>query len=253
MKLSNKILIAAYSVFILLTFITMVKLKNATSEFWKTQTIGNMKWVSLEFPLQDFNQLEVGEHFEVIWHKGSPKIKVSIEENLKSYFKAIQSNNKLDIRLDSLSNYKTNGKIVVDVYSESLNEIYLKDFVKFESLDTIRQDTLKIELLDHCDAKLILVAAYLNLDQNDFSQLMLRGNARESKIQINDHSQLNAKHLIIETAVVEMEDFSNAEVNIKARLVADCQDHSNLEYSGDSVIAEIRQKDFSEVEKKEHQ
>ena len=41
--------------------------------------------------------MEVGNHFEVNWHKGASLVKVRIEENLKPYFKVKQINQKIEI------------------------------------------------------------------------------------------------------------------------------------------------------------
>jgi len=249
MKLSNKILIAAFSLIIILTFITMVKIKGISEEYRQNQTLGNKNWVTAEFPLQEFTELKVGDHFKVNWHKGVPMVKVHIEENIKSYFKVDQDGSKVNIHFDSLTSYRINGEIVVDVYSQSLNQIHLHDFVRFTGLDTILTSKLKIEMEDHCEAEFFINVESMELNQFDFCQLEVKGSAKDAQIKLSDHCQLGAEQLNIWTAVVDMDDFTEASILVRNRLKADCNDHSNLEYKGDSVLAEITQRDFSEVSK----
>ncbi len=249
MKLSNKILIAAFSLIIILTFITMIKIKNISEDYRQDQTLGNKNWVTVEFPLQEFTELKVGDHFEVNWHQGVPMVKVHIEENIKSFFKVDQDGQKINIHFDSLTNYRINGKIVVDVYSQSLNQIRLHDFVQFTGLDTILTSKLKIEMEDHCEAEILINVETMELNQFDFCKLEVSGSAKDASIKLSDHCQLGAEQLNISNALVDMDDFTQASIMVRNRLKADCNDHSNLEYKGDSVIAEITQRDFSEVSK----
>lgn len=249
MKLSNKILIAAFSLVMILTLITMIKVKSIQMEYKQNETLGNKNWITAEFPLQEFTELKAGNHFEVNWHKGAPLVKVRIEENLKPFFKVKQEGNKISVGFDSLSSYQLNGVIIVDVYSQTLQSIHLEDFVEFSGKDTINTSEFKLELEDHCVAKVLLNTESLNLRQYDFSDLTIKGLARNVNVKLQDHSQLDADQLITSNSVLDLSDFANASIVVQSKLKVECQDHSNLEYKGDSVIAEIIQRDFSQVTK----
>lgn len=249
MKLSNKILIAFFSLIVILTLIVMIKVKSIHNEYKQNLTLGNEHWVTAEFPLQEFNELEVGNHFKVNWHKGVPMVKVKIEENLKPFFRASQDGQKVKIHFDSLSSYRINGSIIVDVYSQSLDNINLEDFVEFVAKDTLVAKELKIELNDHCNVEILANGESLFLRQYDFSNLIISGLCGTADIKMGDHSHLDGGHLDLSAAVIDMSDFSQAIISVRSRMKVECQDHANLEYIGDSVQTEIIQRDFSEVTK----
>lgn len=249
MKLSNKILIAFFSLIVIMTLIVMIKVKNIQNEYKQNLTLGNEHWVTAEFSLQEFNELEVGNHFHVNWHKGAPMVKVKIEENIKPFFRATQEGQKVKIHFDSLSSYRFNGSIEVDVYSQTLDQINLEDFVQFVSSDTLTAKELKIELNDHCNVEILANGESLLLRQYDFSDLKISGSSGTADIKMGDHSHLDGGQLDLSAAVIDMSDFSQALLSVRSRMKVECQDHANLEYRGDSVQTEIIQRDFSEVTK----
>ncbi len=249
MKLSNKILITTGIVISLLIFITMVKIKQIQADFRENQTIGNKTWITHEVAINDFDQLELGHHFKANWHRGEAKVSIKIEENLKSYLRIQQDGLKLRIDFDSLVSYESSGPIIVDIYSMGLKEIRLTEFVDFTCLDTITGDRIKLEIQDHSQAEIILAIDTLDLMMYDFSRLDIGGSVSEATIRLNDHTNLEADKLIINQVNVDMNDFTKAYLVVNHRLKAQCMDHSNLEYRGDSLTSEIQQRGFSQVSK----
>jgi hypothetical protein len=251
MKLSNKILIATGIVFSLLIFITMVKIKQIQAEYRENQTIGNKNWTTHEMQLSEYDKIDLGHHFKVNWHKGEARLSIKIEENLRPYLKIDQDGQTLKIRFDNQLNYESSGPMVVDLYSPKLSEIRLSEFVVFNTKDTIQAQFLKFEAQDHCKANILLKTDSIELQMFDFCKIDIGGKAALANFRLNDHSTLDADQFVVDQAIMDMNDFTDASLIIKNRLKAQCMDHSNFEYRGDSVTAEIQQRDFSKVRKKD--
>lgn len=251
MKLSNKLLIGFFSLVFILTLYTMIKIQHLEKEYFKNRITGNKNWITHEIPLKDFTSLEAGGHFIVRWHKGSPMLKVKIEETLKPFFNFHQSADKTSFDMDSLGSYTSNGSIEVDVYSENLINLNLNGFIQFSSMDTLNNPVLKIELEDHAEVELLIHADSLNLNMYDFCSLQIKGQSHATNLKLSDHSQLEAYEFYITNAYCQMDDFSGAELQVVKYLKAECQDHANLSYKGENVIAESSQRNFSQVNKEE--
>ncbi|HEX5626093.1 MAG TPA: DUF2807 domain-containing protein [Saprospiraceae bacterium] len=249
MKLSNKILIGAFAAGLLLTLAIMVQLRITQKNYLSTLTTGNKDWVVAEFLIQPFETLHVGNHFEVKWHRGAPMVKVRIEENIKPFLKVSQDSGVLHIDLDQMKLFRTHGGIVVDVWSEHLYKIQLEDFVQFEAMDTLNGEVIHIDVQDHAQLTLGLQAAEARIRLYDFCQVDLSGRAESAILHMGDHSQLEGRRLQLTAAEVEMSDFSNADLSVSGMLKANCVDHAQLSYRGDSVHAEVSQRDFAEIRK----
>lgn len=247
MKLSTKILLTLFGLAILLSFVTMFKIQQLHREYDKGIYKGNENWIEKEFPLQEFNSLEVGNHFSVVWHQGAPMVKVKIEENLQSLIKVDQTGKHVFIHFDSVSNYRTNGKIVINVYSQTLEKIHLKDFMDFSAADSIQVAKLELELEDHCEANLTIKSDTLLINMYDFCELSLAGTCPVGIVQLSGHCQLNGEEIKIGQLEMQMDDFSSADIRVGRFIKAALRDHAELSYKGDSVIADIKTRDFSNV------
>lgn len=247
MKLSTKLLLALFGITILLSFITMFKISQLHREYDKGIYKGNENWIEKEFSLQEFNSLEVGGHFSVVWNQGPPMVKVKIEENLKSLIKVDQTGKHVLIHFDSLPNYRTNGKIIINVYSQTLEKIHLKDFMEFKTADSIRGSKLELELEDHCEVSMQIKTDTLLLNMYDFCELDLAGLCSISTIRLSGHSQMDGEGIKFDQVEMQMDDFSNAEIRVAKLIKAALKDHAELNYKGDSVVADIKTRDFSNV------
>ncbi|MEI2696412.1 MAG: DUF2807 domain-containing protein [Saprospiraceae bacterium] len=247
MKLSTKLLLSLFGLTILLSFITMFRIQQWHREYDKGIYKGNENWIEKEFPLQEFNSLEVGNHFSVVWHQGAPLVKVKIEENLKSFIKVDQTGKHVIIKFDSLPNYRTNGKIIIDVYSQSLEKIHLKDFMEFKTVDSIQGSKLELELEDHCEVNMYIKTDTLVINMYDFCELNLAGKCSTTNIRLNGHCQLDGEDIQFEQVEMQMDDFSNADIRVGRFIKAALKDHAQLNYKGDSVVADIKTRDFSNV------
>jgi len=249
MKLSNKIAIAAVAFIMLCTLIVLVKLRFDVNDYQRDLTVGNRSWVQMEVPLTEFTILEAGKHFEVNWHKGSPKATVRVEDNLKQFVMVKQEGQRVTIKMDSIKSYQINEAIIVDVYSNTLGEIFLNEFVQFTMKDSIHAEQIKILTENHAEANMLLNVSQADIQLNDFSSMHIKGSADYINLRLDDHSELNAKNFIINRCDLEMGDFSQARVNVLQKLKANCSDHTSLTYTGYAQLeTNIINREFSEVE-----
>lgn len=251
MKLSNKILIIAIGLGVLSTIVLMVKVKMEADNFKSTRTIGNKTWVSIDKTLDEYNSIQVEGHFEVNWHKGSPMAKINIEENFKDYVKVEQEGNKVRVYLDSIKNYKSNGVMTIDLYSDAFDELVLMDFCEFTCEDKCIVPTLKVFTKNHSEAKINAEVDTLIFTAQDFSESKMSGTAQYSKMVMTDHSALKAYDFESNSAEVNLSNFSTAKITVKSSLSAHCSDHTDLRYRGDSLVTQIINREFSEVRKTE--
>lgn len=252
MKLSNKLAIAAIGLVVVSTLVVMIKVKMESKTYIENLTIGNKAWIEIEVPLSNYSVIDAGKHFEVYWHKGSPKATIRVEENLKDFVKVTQDSSKVKVIMDSIQSYRSHEAIRIDFYSDTLTEIYLHGFVEFVMKDSLKANQLMITMENHAEASMKLIVSQLNVRLNDFSQLKIRGQATQTEIVMDDHSELKARELNTETMNLEMQDFCEARVSVAKKLVANCSDHSNLTYSGSlSLETQINNKEFSEVNRSE--
>lgn len=252
MKLSNKISLIAVAIILFSTLIVMIKVKMEANTYKTEMTIGNKSWIEIDVPLTDFSIIEAGKHFEVYWHKGNPNAKIRVEENLKDYVKVVQDGKRINIRMDSIQNYKAHEAIRIDLYSDTITEIYLKDFVEFQMKDTLHLSQLMVSTENHSEGHLLLILDQLELRMNDFSQLKMKGKILNCNIQMDDHTELKAKELDTDYVNINMQDFCEARVQVAKKLIAECSDHAKLVYSGSQNLeTQIQNREFSEASKAE--
>ncbi|MBK9108733.1 MAG: DUF2807 domain-containing protein [Saprospiraceae bacterium] len=252
MKLSNKISLIAVAIILISTLVVMIKVKMEANTYQKEMTIGNKSWVEIDVPLTAYTIIEAGKHFEVYWHKGNPNAKIRVEENLKDYVKIIQDGQRISIRMDSIQSYRTHEAIRIDLYSDTLTEIYLNNFVEFHMKDTLRLTQLMVSTENHSEGHLLLILDQLELRMNDFSQLKVMGKITNCNIQMDDHTELKAKALETEFVNLNMQDFCEARVHVAKKLIAELSDHAKLVYSGaENLETQIQNREFSEASKSE--
>lgn len=249
MKLSNKISWITAGIIVLCTLIVMIKMRVEANKYLKELKVGNKTWVEENIPLTEFTIIEAGKHFVVNWHKGSPKATVRVEENLKQYVKVEQDGQRIRVKMDSLTNYRINESIRIDLYSDSLSEIFMNGFVEFKMKDSLRVQQFKVNIENHANASLWIIANQVNMQLNDFCEVSLKGSTDYLKLDMDDHSSLSAKNFEVNKCDLEMGDFSEARVNVKIHLNAECTDHSNLTYSENPQLeTHLINREFSEIQ-----
>lgn len=183
----------------------------------------------------------------IITSEQTPKLRIESYSNLIDNLTIEQSGSKLTI--EEKKSVQEGEICNIFIGSKTLEYLKLKNKVTVDQPSTFMGK--KIEVILHDASKLIanIETIKLNLTMNDQSQCNLKGNCLEMEMELNDDAQLIAHYLNIESANVQLNERSLAEILVLKKLIAKAYDEAQLLYAG-SPSLEIKTKQKAVVKSK---
>lgn len=257
------------------TILILLLLVSTLALAQKKEKIKGSKTVTIEQKeIGDFDALEVSDNLEVYLEKGEKsELKIEADDNLHDIINIDLSDKKLRINTSkTVTNYK---KLIVRItYTNELKSITSKneaivnaiqevqlDEIGFHSFDdsklnlnvnskhfTLQSDNdsktelhLKteiatIELSKKATLKALITATDLKCDLYQKAKANLEGDATNATIRLDNNTQFTGNNLIIKTATLVTESYSNCKINVNTNISIDAAGNSEIQLFGDPKI-----------------
>lgn len=231
--------------------------------------------ITQDYSNADFMMLEAN-CYNVRVHKAkNHRITATMDSNLLQYVDIFARDNTLHIEKKEYNrhkftfiNYKLYNKCIIDVYAPAITEITAKGISKMELLDSF--DTLGKIIVDEmakvqnksgidnsnfhiqCKGmgKLLFIEVscdVLDIELADMSNIVLHGRAGILKARLSDMAKLDSLNFNIETAVIQADDMSNAQIGVADYLNASANDMAKIHYKGSPKIININSKNIKKI------
>ena len=272
-----------YSVLLLLLFVSTFALAQ------KDEKIKGSKIVTIvQKEIGSFDSLEVGDNIEVYLDRGEKsELKIEADDNLHDIIKIDLSSNTLRINTSKkAANYKklivrvtyTNElKMVTSKNSAIINaiqEIQLNE-ITFKAIDdsklnlnvnsknfflqtdnnsktelNLKSEKATIEVSKNATLKALIATVDLNCDLYQKAKANLEGDVTSAIIRLDNNAEFIGKNLIIKTAELIAEGYSNCSINANTSLSIDASGNSDIKIYGEQKVDIKRFMDNATLNKK---
>lgn len=256
-------------------FLLVAILATTTSLSQKKEKIKGSKIVTITLKeLNDFENIEVNDNFEVLLVKGNqPSLEIEADDNLHDIINFEVSGNTLRINaLKEASSYK---KFSVRInYSDSLkliigrdetlikaladlelNNITVKNYNESKSFLNVRaknfslilddkseaeinvkSENTSLELSKSTELKALITSIETKIDMYQKSNATIEGTTTNAKFRLDNNSNLTAKKLLIENLVLDIESYSKCSTNVGKEINIESSGKSQIELFGEPKI-----------------
>lgn len=271
------------------TALFLVLLVSTLALAQKKEKIKGSKIVTIEQKeIGDFDAIEVNDNIEVYLDRGEKcELKMEADDNLHDIITLDLSAKTLRINTTkTATNYK---KLIVRVtYTKELKRITTKDDAILFAIQEIQLDDIAfdaynnsvlnlnvnsgnfslkssdksktelnlkseiatIELSKNASLKALVSALELKCDLYQKSKAVLEGDVTNAKIRLDNNASFTANNLVIKTAELLAESYSNCSLNANANISIDASGHSEIQLYGDPKIEIKRLADNAVLSKK---
>lgn len=241
----------------------------------KSEKIKGSKIVTTESKvIGDFDSLEVSDNIEVYLDRGEKsELKIEADDNLHSIIKIDLSSNTL--RINTTKNATSYKKLIIRLtYTKGLKSITANDDVIVNAIQEIQLDhiTVKsnnnsalninvnsqhfflqsgdkskaeinlksenstIELSKNASLKALISSKELKCDLYQKSKATLEGDVNHASIRLDNNASFTGSNLIIKSAELLAESYSNCGINVNSNVIIDASGNSEIQIYGDQKI-----------------
>lgn len=215
---------------ILMSVVIMTSCKMSS---FKNGVKGNGQSVSSEIKIDDYNSIEIGGKFDLVYEQKAnqaPYLRIEIDENLQEYVSVTVTDGKLTIHTTQEINPKhyniyTNSTALSDLSVSGINNIELKDSINTESLRISASGMGDIHAQNlHCQ----------NLDINisGLANITLAGEATNTKIDVSGKANVKAYDLKSKNAECAVSGMGNINIYASETLSAEASGMGDINYKG---------------------
>lgn len=256
-------------------FLLVALLVTTFSLAQKKEKIKGSKIVTVAIKeLKSFENIEVGDNFEVLLVKGDkPSLEIEADDNLHDIINFEVTGNTL--RVTSLKEASGVKKFAIRInYSDSLKLITARNEVEIKALADLELDNITIKnydnsksflnvkskyfalvLDDKAEAEINVKAESTNLELSKSSELKalvaspevkidmyqkskatIEGNAANAKIRLDNSSNLLAQKFVIGDLELDTESYAKCEVNVSKEITIEAAGKSEIELFGEQKI-----------------
>lgn len=272
-----------YSVLLLLLFVSTLALAQ------KNEKIKGSKIVTIvQKEIGEFDSLEVSDNIEVYLDRGEKsELKIEADDNLHDIINIDLSSNTLRINTSKKAiNYK---KLIVRVtYTNELKRITSKNSaiinaiqeiqlneISFKALDdsklnlnvnsknftlqtdndsktelNLKSENAIIELSKNSTLNALITSAELKCDLYQKSKANLEGDVTNAFIRLDNNAEFTGNNLIIKTAELIAEGYSNCSINANTNLSIEAAGNSDIKIYGEQKVEIKRFMDNASLNKK---
>ena len=258
-----------------ISYLLVALLVTSLSFSQKKEKIKGSKIVTVAVKeLNNFENIEVGDNFEVLLVKGTkPSIEIEADDNLHEIINYEVSGNTLKISaLKDPTSFKkftirinySNDLQLITVRNEAtlkaladieLDKITIKNFNNSKSflnvksnyfaliLDdkaeaelNVKAESTSLELSKNSELKALIASPELKLDMYQKSTATIEGTATIAKMRLDNNSHLNAPKLVIGTLEVDTDNYAKCEINVSSAITIAAGGKSQIELWGEQKI-----------------
>ena len=258
-----------------ISYLLVALLVTSLSFSQKKEKIKGSKIVTVAVKeLNNFENIEVGDNFEVLLVKGTkPSIEIEADDNLHEIINYEVSGNTLkisalkdptsfkkftirinysnDLQLITVRNEATLkaladielDKITIKNYNNSKSFLNVKSNYfalilddKAEAELNVKAESTSLELSKNSELKALIVSPELKLDMYQKSTATIEGTATIAKMRLDNNSHLNAPKLVIGTLEVDTDNYAKCEINVSSAITIAAGGKSQIELWGEQKI-----------------
>jgi len=258
-----------------ISYLLVALLVTSLSFSQKKEKIKGSKIVTVAVKeLNNFENIEVGDNFEVLLVKGTkPSIEIEADDNLHEIINYEVSGNTLkisalkdptsfkkftirinysnDLQLITVRNEATLkaladielDKITIKNYNNSKSFLNVKSNYfalilddKAEAEINVKAESTSLELSKNSELKALIVSPELKLDMYQKSTAIIEGTATIAKMRLDNNSHLNAPKLVIGTLEVDTDNYAKCEINVSSAITIAAGGKSQIELWGEQKI-----------------
>ena len=153
-----------------------------------------------------------------------------------------------EIQLDDIS-FEGHDNSVLNLNVNSGN-FSLKSSDKSKTELNLKSEKATIELSKNASLKALISAPALKCDLYQKSKAVLEGDVVNANIRLDNNASFIANNLVIKTAELLAESYSNCSINVNASISIDASGHSEIQLYGDQKIEIKRLADNAVLSKK---
>jgi hypothetical protein len=258
-----------------ISYLLVALLVTSLSFSQKKEKIKGSKIVTVAVKeLNNFENIEVGDNFEVLLVKGTkPSIEIEADDNLHEIINYEVSGNTLkisalkdptsfkkftirinyskDLQLITVRNEATLkaladielDKITIKNYNNSKSFLNVKSNYfalilddKAEAELNVKAESTSLELSKNSELKALIASPELKLDMYQKSTATIEGTATIAKMRLDNNSHLNAPKLVIGTLEVDTDNYAKCEINVSSAITIAAGGKSQIELWGEQKI-----------------
>lgn len=258
-----------------ISYLLVALLVTSLSFSQKKEKIKGSKIVTVAVKeLNNFENIEVGDNFEVLLVKGTkPSIEIEADDNLHEIINYEVSGNTLkisalkdptsfkkftirinysnDLQLITVRNEATLkaladielDKITIKNYNNSKSFLNVKSNYfalilddKAEAELNVKAESTSLELSKNSELKALIASPELKLDMYQKSTATIEGTATIAKMRLDNNSHLNAPKLVIGILEVDTDNYAKCEINVSSAITIAAGGKSQIELWGEQKI-----------------
>ncbi len=163
----------------------------------------------------------------------SPSVEYTMKKGSASDLITEVKNGTLYVKTKSnKGNWGNSTKADVTVYYTNLEEIRASAGCTVKSDNTIKSNTMEIEVSSGSTAKLDVEANKVEVDVSSGATLKLKGKASRGSFEATSGSTLNAKRFVTDDAVAEASSGASLSIHVDKSLDASASSGASISYSG---------------------
>lgn len=186
--------------------------------------------VKKELELTDFNAIEAGGAFEIIYEQSDEfKVELITDKNLFEHIETVVTRNTLKLHSKKMLR-PTELKFVIQ--APDLEKIDFSGASEFNTKAKVELDNLEIESSGAAEIDMNLIVEELIIDVSGAAEIDLEGKAKQFKLDLSGASEIEAYDFIAENVVINSSGASDCEIYAEKSLKVDLSGASKVEYKG---------------------
>ncbi|MFD2824308.1 GIN domain-containing protein [Lacinutrix iliipiscaria] len=216
-----------------LSFLCIVTI--TCTSFAQEKIKGNKNVTTIETKIDEFNTIDFGEKFEIeLIESDSPSVEIETDENLHDVIRFSVKDNVLKFK--TTAKIQSSKRLNITVfYTSALHKIEVSEDAEISATNTIKNDSLELQIKDYA-------RAFLNIENQYFKLI----NNNKSTFGISSKSKLNIES---KTVTLELDENSKTEALIETdSLYVDMYKRAYAKIEGDVdylTLTTINASDFS--------
>jgi hypothetical protein len=190
---------------------------------------------------KSFHSLRVSHAFDVYITQGDEEglaVSASDKKNI-SNIKTEVKDGELRISYDD-SKKKSSGKLKAYVSVKNIDRIHVSGASNVKIVGVLKADKLDVKLSGASDLKGQLEVAKFSADLNGASDMIVSGSATKATIEANGASNFKGFEFAVDVCDATAGGASDIQINVSKELTAKAAGASDIRYSGEGVIREMK-------------
>ena len=198
---------------------------------------GTGPMTSRDFEVEDFNALNIGGAYDVIWQQSdSVSVTVEMQENLFDFLRVSVRQDTLHV--DSTRSFHTSSENTPRVYifTPYLEMVSFSGAVNAENWDTIEGESFTINGSGAANISISLEVETLDIELSGAGDFTLSGNAHTVNIIASGAAEVSADDLQTSNTNIELSGAGHIDIAVSDHLSVDISGAGHVRYTGNPTI-----------------